>query len=493
MANWNSLPVELRIMVIGHLRTLIQPYPINAHSRDMVYSAQLALVNREWYFYFANQQVVLDQHRLDEFEQFFETDSRQARVRRILFRIKLLEYKCPNCRMPEDHRTKLTNDVDFRTALMKFVQIMSTWKRAANARSGIELQIGAYSPCDREHDFFRMSEPDAEPLPGARKPFPDLWCRASRDFAFDRKPESGLETRLLGIVGDSTAMNLPPADMFDACPAPIIDSLVIRRRFLRHLSPLVIGRLIFALPNLKSFRHETWAFTNVGCQAQFHFVFHRLVVRGLPASIEAVHLIDEPIQWMNTVVRYKELNHPRRRIGRALASLATNLTRFSAPLFVEGEDFLVHSAGSLLYPKLEHLTLTSSILTESSSPSARIRKPRALLVLLFAAVTAFRNMPQLKELSLWHHRSVRATLVRFWKSDGGQFFVSLYSNFTSSVPRDDCLEVLLGCMLSGWQMLEPQRPLTVLREPLLSREGVVSHWTCFPELLQSLSHVQMPQ
>jgi hypothetical protein len=87
-----------------------------------------------------------------------------------------------------------------------------------------------------------------------------------------------------------------------------------------------------------------------------------------------------------------------------------------------------------------------------------------LLVLFFAAVTAFRNMPQLRELSFWHHRSVRATLVRFWKSNGGQFFVSLYSNFTSSVPRDDCPEVLLGCMLSGWQMLEPQRPLTVPTE-----------------------------
>lgn len=150
MAGWNNLPRELRWLIVDYIRTFMVPWP----TYKPPYSG-LSLVSREWHGYFSHEVfriIVLDQDRLDDFAKLVGTNKqRQTYVNRFVLRIKLPEYDCSVCQVPEDPTTTRANDIIFINTLRRFMAIISTWE--ADSGDDVELDLGVYSPSDCRHGF----------------------------------------------------------------------------------------------------------------------------------------------------------------------------------------------------------------------------------------------------------------------------------------------------------------------------------------------------
>ncbi|KAL2757226.1 hypothetical protein ACRALDRAFT_1067871 [Sodiomyces alcalophilus JCM 7366] len=504
---WNQLPLEVRWIIVDYIRSFVYPWP----TTDPPYP-QLPLVCREWHGYFSHENfrlLVLDQDRLDDFERLVSDNKpRRNYVRRIILRIRLPEYDCTVCETAEDDAAARTNDIVFMNTLQKFMAIISRWKR--HEGNGIELDIGAYSPSDGRHGFrdCRFSEGYRY---GASQDVYEHHAAALRRAMADQDdpcpgwsrmcdgehllPPLASKKRLLATLGCTESPHFRevfttcckrngPRRLKGFCPAPIVRSLVIRRHYYRHISPPVLGHFIGqALPNLQSFRHEAWIHPGRHTVARF-WTEYRAVLKALPSTLDEFSLFYESnalLQydwhsiWLRPGARYQR-HFVGRRLGLAIAALATRLKSFCGTFAVKAEDFF-SAPGNLHYPRLEHLVLTSQLLQQRRVPG---HASVFVDLLVAAGRTAFLRMPNLKALILWDGDTSNGFLMRFFYTEDRHPAIDWHSTWNIEGELSEAL-TRLSYEISEAQ---PHKLLTVARKVYTPEDVVpgVRHPTDYPEV-----------
>ncbi|KAH6686955.1 hypothetical protein F5X68DRAFT_240421 [Plectosphaerella plurivora] len=485
MSGWKKLPVELQWSILDCVEDLLLEQPA-----EQAICSELSLVSREWQYRFQRycfHTVVLDQHRLDDFDKIFSSNTLlRDHVRTIRLHVKLAEYGYDDCQEHESLKETCQNSQTFMLALLKLTKIMSNWP--AQRRRGITLDLGAYSPSDNQHGLtdFRLSKDyptryaaSADMYERHRK---EVLAKSKQDGVAERCPgwtriycgrnlEKNARERLLS----SLVLVQMPADHPDNgigldrsilfASAPVFDELWISRRCYRHISPGVLQQLIRqGLPGLRHFRHEMWTYPDIANVTRFRNDYEK-TIRAFPQCLDTFSFFHEHSEVLPVP---RGTTFGRVGLGLALAQLATRLSVFSAAGIIEARDFLEPSSSTWqtgAYPRLEQLTLTSQSLdyrrhTFSSFDVAEL--------LLMAAKMAFLKMPSLRRLDIWSARD-----GPFPKDS---FLVSF--SVREGLPQIECsssidlwwwdfqgYEDALDTVKQRWDLLEPQKPLHIFHAP----------------------------
>ncbi|KAH7347737.1 hypothetical protein B0T11DRAFT_144028 [Plectosphaerella cucumerina] len=406
MTGWHDLPVEIRWMMFDYIKELAQLWPSN----DPPYP-QLPRVSREWNYHFAHTNfrvLVLDQDRLDDFKKIISNNkSRRKHVESIFLWVKLPEYDCDVCQTAEDYNTSLQNTEIFVQAVHKLFSIMSTWTRPQlRLKKGIALEIGAYSPSDGQHGFrdcrlFKQFPHLATPemhnsslLEGQAAASDDAdscpeWLRAQDG----KEPLIGSKRRLLATLGPPAVplWSSRAATDFSACP--IFDSLSIQHHCYRHISPVLVQRILKALPRVNFFRGDTWVHPDDSTRSAYHedlaFIFN-----DMPKSLRHVILSYEtrapfrPRKSWTSVLPMSQ-----NTLARAIAKYATELKSLSVTYQIDAPGFIEHSLDlARPFNRLEYLELTLPYETSRWSIIILLEKVSRLVFWL---------MPKLKRLHIW--------------------------------------------------------------------------------------------
>lgn len=269
MAGWNNLPVELRWMIVDHIREFSRSWKsVNPPN------PQLPLVCREWQAYFGHDNfefLFLDQDRLDDFERLIHCNlPRRQYVCNIILRVKLPEYDCTVCQKREDAETVRQNDMIFISTLQKLFSLLSTWQ---DSKQGIRLDIGAYSPSDGQHGFRDARISSGYTCGAGRKVYErhhiskatledTVTCPGWQRALEGKQALMPAKRRLLATLGNLAAPhfdNLSSNNRTQFAAAPLVRQLIIQRHYYRHISKDFLVEIFRqALPNLVVFRSETW-------------------------------------------------------------------------------------------------------------------------------------------------------------------------------------------------------------------------------------------
>ncbi|KAK5995240.1 hypothetical protein PT974_03639 [Cladobotryum mycophilum] len=343
MATWLILPQELRDMIFTWIK---KDYSWTLDPRARV---NYATVCKEWQFVFEPEtfrQLCLDQNRLKSFKRFIsENERRQSYVSHIMLRIKLEEYDCSVCELPEDRATIKRNDEIFVNTLRDFLRILSKWKRPEN--SGLTLDLGACSPSDGRHTFrdfryaenypygpgykykrsFHKYENHSRELYNAEEETCPGWINANNG-----EPSLAARRRALSIIANSRASHfarlfrLPRAKRQQRPPkVKAITVLRIRRHYSRIISSGMLTKLFEqSLVKLQSFHHEKWHDVDKESQSQFTSGYGRFLYKSLPRTLTNLSLFEE----LNNSVHPKDFKRrPDAQLSRMLSLSSCNLQR----------------------------------------------------------------------------------------------------------------------------------------------------------------------
>lgn len=240
---WQRLPAEMRCRIYDFMKPQAYEKQLpstdgSEHHRHQIYPlAAYASVCREWKYVFEPlnfKRLTLSNNDLGVFDRLVQ-DHRRKLVKHIWFRIEL-----PSATKPQPR----ADSVVYTEALYSLLNILSRWGKKGQYKAG-ERGIGLELSVHRADDPKDLPEylGTLRPIyPATLQAFPDLTAQYNPiglDVAWLKK-RTNRELRLL------------PA-------APAIHSLVIRREFLRQLTPgSNMMEIIKALPRLQCFRHEKW-------------------------------------------------------------------------------------------------------------------------------------------------------------------------------------------------------------------------------------------
>jgi hypothetical protein len=102
MADWNTLPIEVRLII---LELVAEDYHFNSKPYAR---AGYASVCQEWQPVFEQRnfrRLILDQERISGLEQFMCTQYRRDYLEHLSLRVRLPKYDCTVCQLPEDKKT----------------------------------------------------------------------------------------------------------------------------------------------------------------------------------------------------------------------------------------------------------------------------------------------------------------------------------------------------------------------------------------------------
>jgi hypothetical protein len=104
MTGWPQLSPEIRLFIFAHIK----------NNKDFVLRPRrrvnYSMVCKEWHHTFEPElfhSLILDQHRLEDFNQFVsQNESRRKFVKHLFLRVKLVEYDCSVCESQENDETR---------------------------------------------------------------------------------------------------------------------------------------------------------------------------------------------------------------------------------------------------------------------------------------------------------------------------------------------------------------------------------------------------
>ncbi|KAM0332295.1 hypothetical protein ACHAQA_002571 [Verticillium albo-atrum] len=435
---WPTLPPELRYAVFDFVK---QDHV--THESKPYLRAGYARVCREWQMEFEDdnfQVLVLDQHRLNDFERLVCDSRRRDLVQRINLRVLLKSYDCMVCQLPEGASTRSQNDEIFISTMRRFLTLVSTWPLKKGR--GLTLDLSIYSPSDAMHSFrdFPLAEEYpytaglALPEKHITPPLGDASAPACF-AAFMDEPTFGAKKRTSATVCSREARNLDDLSAFAqviewmAQGLPRVDaitSLTLRRPYRRGISTQGLTKLLDeAFPNLETLRHERWkipARTARAARAMAEWETQCLLRLSLRPSMRAFHLFADD-----------DGEQPFAEAGRlttaALVRASPNLQSLSASFLVDAVDFFnVLQVEAELWPdnggwrqggcpEMRKLSLTSPLLR----PDGGGQEMGGLLTSAVAAVV--RDMPRLETMEIWNGGQGFGCVFRYGVVGGRRRFV----------------------------------------------------------------------
>jgi hypothetical protein len=246
MPDWNSLPLEIRGVILEYIIT---------HDRIAKYST----VSEEWRcaveektFHsisiridtpaaIASPFVVPDLHSLDSLRE-----RQRGLIRHIWLNIALLRYECPDCYRTESTVVQSTNSSIMQRVIRDLFAILAGWEPT---KKGLTLELNAYSPSDSDHWFqgWYFGAPDEREIREGDVQSIEL----ERFLHFGRRHtvcEEGLRRPFATF--DVVFSDLPVVRA--------VTKFLIRRQCRRQFSPSVLYYIWSKLPSMGHIMHETW-------------------------------------------------------------------------------------------------------------------------------------------------------------------------------------------------------------------------------------------
>lgn len=221
MTGWNSLPAELRSLVLRFVIAGAQQRP---KARTL---ASCSAVCREW------QQIVEPSNfeslrvvsaDLNDLESLVR-GNRRSWLKRLWLKVELPRYPRRKNRTPETDDEQDANDIAWTTDITSLFEVLARWD-VANCPDGLELELSARSPSDTQH---------MAGAAGLTEEGDSRYFDSQLDFAF-------LDLGWTGPHG------LPLVH--------VVTQLSILRRCWRNVDPHAVLTLVNSLPRMAEIRYE---------------------------------------------------------------------------------------------------------------------------------------------------------------------------------------------------------------------------------------------
>ncbi|KAI0379401.1 hypothetical protein F5Y04DRAFT_290290 [Hypomontagnella monticulosa] len=386
MATWNSLPIELRLVVYQNLDYTDRRRPQGQDIRHKHCMTKYAAVSREWQAFFEQRnfkRLTIRQQDLEEFERIFK-GYRRRWLRILWMRVQLPRYRCPECNMEETEGETGFNSSLFTSTIWKLFTILSTWDRENPLP--FTLMLSVYSPSDNEHHFRTHCFGDDLKTfyMGPRLPLSDF----EHGWWLGRQHAPRLEAKLR-VLGKPLKFLLTRVSADPDARLPtirLVSALVLPRQFYRRIPNVDV--IIRSLPNLQDFRYEQWR-PVTGRGVANAFVELRDIIQALPYKLERISIFED----FNDALHPRALHQPGEHdliSAQLLRRLSHELIDVNASFIMDGCDFFEFDL-QRSWPRLELLTLTCKILRRDSLERDD---------LFIAAAKAAMFMPKLRMLQL---------------------------------------------------------------------------------------------
>ncbi|KAM6483384.1 hypothetical protein HDV62DRAFT_389589 [Trichoderma sp. SZMC 28011] len=340
--NWSLIPSELREMILKAIARCKNP-GWGSH----------AAVSKEW------QSVIEVENfrRLKlRYECVFQLEhmvapERQKLVRHIWLNIGLFDYNCGNCHIRENRYNRESNNIKIETALGRLFSVICHWPW--QPEKGLKLELNAYSDSDSQH-FFQHYYIGAE---------------------HEENPEEVRPNRVL-------ARQLPAQDPTHGW----MDGQ-------RVVGPPTesIWRLFSAM-FLTGFREAP----RVAAVTSLKSIFSRWI----PRSVKRIVIFEDTNDDITTAMNFYadplwDSSALDSQIGKVFADRSVQLEKLAASFMTDARHFFHHCQKSWVWPRLQSLALTTSLLCSTSSQGGAA-------ALLRDAAKAALNMPKLHTMALWY-------------------------------------------------------------------------------------------
>ncbi|KAI3401433.1 hypothetical protein diail_10867 [Diaporthe ilicicola] len=474
---WESLPAEIRILILNS--------SLHAASAGRKLS-RLAVVSREWQTVVERQNFArlrLTPSRLAEFPSRIHRN--RHLVRYIWFCLELEKYDCSS-KTESTFMLSHTNGSILASGFQALFSTLSTW----NSDSGIQLDIGVYSPSDLEHwmqySHLKPDFPLDECLQGqgmSQVQLPNAdhcgedWNIGSEDCAC-RLPST--MSKSFGMIRNKKSLfdgEEQEARWWQGLPlVPAVTSILLRQQTRRQWNPITLGHIFSRLPRLQEIYYEPWRDTDpdaamfsdegehlrltLSSLLEFQYFFESIVSKDVQKLVMFGNFHQTDLDAVSGSDHGRTLTHA---ISQMAAETSLKLKHFSGAFLVEADQFFSSRESSWEWNNLQSLVLTSQLIAPESELSD-------IEQMLKDAAAAAMRMPRLDTLEIWNGREALASLFKY-QSSGSQTNATLTwrSTWELSIPSS---------VIQAWRAVAQKhgaRGFTVSTELLDIREKLESH------------------
>ncbi|CCT63701.1 uncharacterized protein FFUJ_05145 [Fusarium fujikuroi IMI 58289] len=404
MASWNSLPPEIRQMV---LQSAISQSPFPT-------TPVLATVSRDWQDFFERstfKDLALTNGDLYVFASAIRGNvTRLGYIRTLRLRINLMPYSSRSKEKTESATNITQNNRIFTQALAVLLKVLSLWR---GDYGGLEVELDARSPSDCRyfafihelHDDFLFRFQDEDELFDAVKLFyKKRYEETKRTWGSRRSTSSNLIRTLNGetirrlrghhLELKPSLMNrgYPYSQVVRNLPAtPIVKGLVIRRVAPRLIALESLGKIIReSFTALEYFSYSTYMKQTDDKERDFLDGLATQLLTSLPTTLTRFSYSRRPIKdscdpWVN-----------HRPLARLFARACHRFAEFRPPQDLRLVTFFdeIIAAGRCEESKLKKLSITSIHLHHAA-------EQRHVTYYLMSAARAAATMPSLRTMELW--------------------------------------------------------------------------------------------
>ncbi|CAH0044671.1 unnamed protein product [Clonostachys solani] len=461
--SWASLPAEIREAILSQVGLPIL-WKRNSDQRPPKV-ARFASVCRQWQVFFEActfRRLVLNTGSLRYFNKIIKRDSTRLRyMRNIWLRIRLPEYTCPNCEVPEDKFTQQCNNVVFTDSIQCLLNTLKLWDPDRHGAEGLALMVSASSPSDTTHRFiigdmrkrypFHPAE-DRDVPPGITDVHRSYHTRSFTFYCHygdlvselggHIKRMQGTPLRFEPLMNETDGAN----GEYKNLPAvPMIKGLVMRRQNRREIDMRSLSCLLSrSLVSLEWFRLERTVHPDITEQVSFELGFQTHLLPSLPKTLRQFSFVQwkipprerrDVLRTVGTIVSPYSLGY----LPREMAKLSQRLEQFCPPWQMDTAAFLKSMIELEASPRRVDSSLKRLILRFVPTKSETSRQDFESVVIL--AAEAALSLPQLEVIELWGTRLDKekdcdAYIFRYVNRPGGASIVWRSSeNITSIQPR----------------------------------------------------------
>ncbi|KAL2758563.1 hypothetical protein ACRALDRAFT_207704 [Sodiomyces alcalophilus JCM 7366] len=485
MVGWNTLPVELRSLVLSFAIAAAQKRP-KAH-----HLAAYSVVCKEWQHIiepvnFATLKLTASD--LTDFEALV-IGPRRRWLKYLWFRVELPKYPKKKSHTPETEEEQDENDTVFSYNICSLFEVLSTWPEEDSP--GFELELSARSPSDTQA---------LAGAAGLTEEGDSRYFDSHLDFAF-------LDTGWFGPHG------LPEVH--------VVTKLSILRRCWRNIDSRAILTLACSLPRLREVRYEPFQQFDDGSQEMIdmdrarELPFWPTTLRRI-SFFEHFDPVTEEAEGNEEDDGYEDddgsdQGDVNETEPRTCAALAMNFARRSLQLEELAVSFMIDARHFFqpffevrlpipkselpFWPSLRWLTLTSSAIHYDE-------EAERLDAVFLAAGRAAKRMPQLRAMEIYNVCKHSAGVFRYMVTEGASGTPSIGWAGTWQYEMGENVKRVWGEVAQA----HISRPLVVCPEEVVKYDGMfkflhahlatrelVLHWSSSMEILGKTEPLPVPR
>ncbi|PNP78186.1 hypothetical protein FNYG_08503 [Fusarium nygamai] len=432
MARWNSLPQEIRNMILGCVlvHDHIAPYaPVSIEWRDAIEKKIFRHLRIHASTSDARGSTPTVFHRLSQL-----CDRHRRLIKHIWLNVELA--KC------NSDGSWIDEIVCIGAAITRLFRALQFWP----AQDDLTLGIGVYEPMNNFKEWFRMLHIE---LP------------AEQDPDMSRLSDSQLRSLVTASFNLQRLLFASLSFEMHSCPSVrAVTRFLLPRQCQRRLMPATLSCILERLPRLEEICLESWEVSGFYASDYLDRYERDLFLRPNHfKNVKSMTIYRDRNEYFNTVYRRQTAEYRRRfqlgatqpdkslwdrpALAREFAVASLSLENLSLSFIVDAVDFFGQCQENWLWAGLRSLTLTSRLLT-CDGDSSEIHG------LLQKAAQMAKRMPKLERLTIWngganeacaftYRKQQHSASVRWQAKEGTKLNPEVYSTWENIHP---------GCFLN---------------------------------------------